>query len=127
MMKYPLEVFWSKEDEGYIAVVPDLPGCSAWGATEAEAVAQAHDASAAWIKAAKAAARVIPEPSSPVDDTGYSGRFLMRVPRHLHAELARNAKRQGVSLNQYVLYLLAAKQGEKNTGGRKASGSKRAA
>jgi len=30
--KYPIEVFWSDEDEGFIAVVPDLPGCSAWGA-----------------------------------------------------------------------------------------------
>ena len=34
MTKYPIEVFWSDEDEGYIAVVPDLPGCSAWGKTE---------------------------------------------------------------------------------------------
>jgi len=115
MTKYTIEVFWSDEDEGYIAVVPDLPGCSAWGATAAQAIAQAHDASAAWIKAAKAASRPIPEPTSPLDATNYSGRFLMRVPRHLHAELARNAKRQGVSLNQYVLYLLAAKQGANAT------------
>ena len=32
-MKYLVEVFWSDDDEGYIAVVPDLPGCSAFGAT----------------------------------------------------------------------------------------------
>ncbi len=115
MTKYPIEVFWSDEDEGYIANLPDLPGCSAWGATEAEAIAQAHDASAAWIKAAKAAGRAIPEPTTPLDEASYSGRFLMRVPRHLHAELARNAKRQGVSLNQYVLYLLAARQGTNAT------------
>jgi antitoxin HicB len=113
MTKYPIEVFWSEEDEGYIATVPDLLGCSAWGTTEAEAIAQAHDASTAWIKAAKAAGRTIPEPSPPLADANYSGRFLMRVPRHLHAELARTAKREGVSLNQYVLYLLAAKQSEK--------------
>ena len=106
MTKYPIEVFWSDEDEGYIATLPDLPGCSAWGTTEA----QAHDASAAWIMAAKAAGRAIPDPTPPLDEAGYSGRFLMRVPRHLHAELARHAKRQGVSLNQYVLYLLAARQ-----------------
>ena len=37
MGKYPKQVFWSDEDEGYIATLPDLPGCSAWGATEAEA------------------------------------------------------------------------------------------
>ena len=35
---YLLEVFWSNEDEGFIAIAPDLPGCSAWGATEAEAL-----------------------------------------------------------------------------------------
>lgn len=110
MKKYPVEVFWSDEDEGYIATFPDLPGCSAWGATEAKVITQAHDASAAWIKAAKAAGRAIPEPTPPLDETGYSGRFLMRMPRHLHAELARHAKRQGVSLNQYVLYLLASRQ-----------------
>lgn len=60
---YPVEVSWSNEDGGYIATFPDLPGCSAWGATEAEAIAQAHDASTAWIKAAKVAGRAIPEPS----------------------------------------------------------------
>jgi predicted RNase H-like HicB family nuclease len=32
-MKYLVEVFWSDGDQGYIAVVPDLPGCSAWGST----------------------------------------------------------------------------------------------
>ena len=63
---YPVEVFWSDEDKGYIATLPDLPGCSAWGATEAEAIAQAHDASAAWIKAAKATGRTIPEQRPPL-------------------------------------------------------------
>jgi hypothetical protein len=37
-MRYLVEVFWSDEDEGYIAVVPDLPGCSAFGTTPEEAV-----------------------------------------------------------------------------------------
>src|SRR4030067_1305094 len=111
MTKYPIEVFWSDEDEGCLAPLPDCPGCPAWGATEAEGITQAHDASTAWIKAAKAAGRAIPEPTPPLDEANYSGRFLMRVPRHLHAALARHAKRQGVSLNQYVLYLLASGQG----------------
>jgi len=66
---YPVEVFWSDEDGGYIATLPDLPGCSAWGATETEAIAQAHDASAAWIEAAKAAGRTIPELATPPDET----------------------------------------------------------
>lgn len=53
MTKYPIEVFWSDEDEGYIAVVSDLAGCNAWGKTEAEAIREAHDAIGTWIKAAK--------------------------------------------------------------------------
>lgn len=106
MTKYPIEVFWSDEDKGYIAVVPDLSGCSAWGKTEVEAIREARDAIAAWIKAAKSMKRVVPKPSNPADERGYSGKFLMRVPKRLHAEMVRAAKTQGVSLNQYVLYLL---------------------
>src|SRR5450759_3652716 len=106
MVKYPIEIFWSDEDEGYIAVVPDLAGCNAWGKTEAEAIREAHDAIAAWIKAAKSMKRAIPAPSKQAEEMGYSGKFLMRVPKRLHAEMAKAAKAQGVSLNQYVLYLL---------------------
>ncbi|MGB8807571.1 MAG: toxin-antitoxin system HicB family antitoxin [Candidatus Rickettsiella isopodorum] len=104
--KYPIEVFWSEEDEGYIATVPDLAGCSAWGATEEDAVHEIHDAAKAWVKAATKAGRTVPEPST---QTHYSGKFLMRLPKRLHADLARSAKVQGVSLNQYVLYLLTEK------------------
>ena len=113
MPKYPIEVFWSDEDEGYIAVVPDLPGCNAWGKTEADAIREAHDAITAWIKAAKSMKRPVPQPSNPAVEMTYSGKFLMRVPKRLHAEMARAAKAQGVSLNQYVLYLLTKGHGER--------------
>ncbi len=76
----------------------------------------AHDAIAAWLEAAQAAGRVIPEPNPPQDDAGYSGRFLVRLPRRLHADLARNAKREGVSLNQYLLFLLADRQAARRAG-----------
>jgi predicted RNase H-like HicB family nuclease len=117
MVKYPIEVFWSDEDEGYIAVVPDLAGCNAWGKTEAAAIREAHDAIAAWIKAAKSMKRAIPSPSKPADEMAYSGKFLMRVPKRLHADMAKAAKTQGVSLNQYVLYLLT----ERNAQGKRAA------
>ena len=58
--KYPIEVFWSGKDEGYIAVIPDLAGCSALGKTEGEAILEAHQAIQAWLKAAKSAKRPIP-------------------------------------------------------------------
>jgi predicted HicB family RNase H-like nuclease len=60
---------------------------------------------ALWIRAAKKVGNPVPAPSDRTD-VNYSGKFLMRVPKRLHAELARAAKGQGVSLNQYVLYLL---------------------
>lgn len=105
--KYPIEIFWSDEDEGYIAIAPDLPGCSAFGETEEEAIKEIHDAAASWLRVAKKMKRPVPKPSL---EANYSGKLLLRLPKRLHAELARHAKLQGVSLNQYVLYLLAEKK-----------------
>jgi len=60
---YPIEVFWSEEDQAWIADVPDLPYCTAHGDTPHEAVAEVEVAADAWIAAAKEAGRPIPEPS----------------------------------------------------------------
>lgn len=107
MNRYPLNIFWSAEDKGFIAEAPDLPGCSAWGKTEAEAAREAQDAIAAWLQAAKAAKRTIPKASLAAPVSRYSGKFLVRVPRSLHARLAREAEQQGVSLNQWAASKLA--------------------
>ena len=107
MNRYPLSIFWSAEDKGFIAEAPDLPGCSAWGKTEAEAAREAQDAIAAWLQAARAAKRTIPKASVAAPVSGYSGKFLVRVPRSLHARLAREAEQQGVSLNQWAASKLA--------------------
>ena len=53
-MNYLVELFWSDEDGGYIAVVPDLPGCSAYGATPEAAVHEIGGAIEAWIVACRA-------------------------------------------------------------------------
>jgi len=63
MNRYPIEIFWSDEDEGYIAVVPDLPGCNAWGATEQKALMEVHDAIEAWIEACEKSGDPVPKPS----------------------------------------------------------------
>jgi predicted RNase H-like HicB family nuclease len=63
-MKYLVEVFWSEEDGGYIAVVPDLPGCSAFGATPEGAVHEIGEAIEAWIEACRAAGDPVPEPTA---------------------------------------------------------------
>ena len=62
--KYLLEVFWSDEDEGYIAIAPDLPNCSAFGETPVEAIQEMNDAVSAWIEAWTAMGRELPKPSS---------------------------------------------------------------
>jgi predicted RNase H-like HicB family nuclease len=105
--RYPANIFYSQEDEGYIATAPDLPGCSAFGETQEEAFAELQDAIAAWIAAAHAAGNPIPEPSSLKPPPKPSGKILIRIARELHAQLIEGAKRQGTSLNQHIAYLLA--------------------
>ncbi len=101
--RYPLEVFWSDEDEGFIAIALDLPGCSAFGETQEEAIRELQDAIAAWAAAAEAAGNPVPSPAARQE---FSGKFIVRLPKTLHASLALQAKREESSLNQYVVYLL---------------------
>ena len=62
MYKYAIEIFYSEEDEGYIAVVPELPGCSAFGETEEEALEEVKTAMNLWLETAKKERRKIPKP-----------------------------------------------------------------
>ena len=61
-LKYAIEMFYSEEDEGYIAVVPELPGCSAFGETPEEALREIKVAIELWIETAKKEGREIPKP-----------------------------------------------------------------
>jgi len=63
IMRYPVEVFWSEEDRGFVAIAPDLPGASAWGKTESDAIRELRVAIDLWIKAARKVGNPIPEPS----------------------------------------------------------------
>ncbi len=62
MKDYHINIFWSEEDGGYIADIPDLEACSAFGATAEEALREVEIAKVAWIEAARAEGRPIPEP-----------------------------------------------------------------
>jgi predicted RNase H-like HicB family nuclease len=104
--RYPVEVFWSDEDAGFIARAPDLPGCSAWGSSASDALCELREAIVAWASAANSAGNPIPPPSKPAVAEQVSGKILLRMPKQLHAGLARAADTEGVSLNHYVVYLL---------------------
>ena len=62
MSDYHINIFYSDEDGGYIADIPDLESCSAFGDTPEEALAEVEKAKAAWLEAAKEAGKIIPPP-----------------------------------------------------------------
>lgn len=62
MSDYHINVFYSDEDGGYIADIPDLDACSAFGASAEEALAEVEKAKAAWLAAATEAGKPVPEP-----------------------------------------------------------------
>jgi predicted RNase H-like HicB family nuclease len=63
MKDYHINIFFSDEDGGYIADIPDLPYCSAFGRTPQQALAEVLKAKEAWIEAAKAEGKPVPPPS----------------------------------------------------------------
>lgn len=106
--KYPVEIYYSEEDGGFIAVAKDLPGCSAFGKNQTAAVGELQHAIKAWIAAARAAGNPVPNPTERLPDEGLpSGKLLLRIPRSLHASLIDCAKREAVSLNQHLVSVLS--------------------
>lgn len=97
------------EGGGYLFSIPDLPGCTSDGETIPEAVRHGKEAFQSWVSARLHDRLPVPEPSRREERTldGYSGRFVQRIPRSLHAELTARAEAEGVSLNSLVLALIA--------------------
>ena len=103
-LPYRLELIPDTDEGGYVVTFPDLPGCLSSGETVEEACRNAEDARYEWLMAAIEEGISIPEPDT-IDD--YSGQFKLRLPRSLHRQLALESKREGVSMNQYCVYLLS--------------------
>ncbi|MCB1037101.1 MAG: type II toxin-antitoxin system HicB family antitoxin [Acidobacteria bacterium] len=62
MHKYEVIIYWSQEDEAFVAQVPELPGCAAHGDTADAALANSQQAIELWIETAKEFGRAVPEP-----------------------------------------------------------------
>ena len=62
MHKYEIILYWSQDDEAFIAEVPELPGCAAHGSTQESALANANDAVQLWIDTALEFGDPVPEP-----------------------------------------------------------------
>ena len=72
--KYEMVIYWSDEDEAFLAEVPDLPGCVADGRTYEEAVAEAQVVMDEWIESAEILGREIPEPRTQPHFVGIEAR-----------------------------------------------------
>ena len=102
-LPYRMELISDPEEGGFTAWFPELPGCITCSDTIEGLIANAVDAKKAWIKAALEDNIEIYDPT---DASEYSGQFKLRMPKSLHRDLALHAKQEGISMNQYCLYLL---------------------
>lgn len=104
MSNYGFNLLWSVEDQGFIATCPDFPGLSAFGETPEEALSEARTALELFIESLKASGDALPKPTECFD---YSGQIRLRMPKTLHSSLAHKADKEGVSLNTWLITLLA--------------------
>jgi predicted RNase H-like HicB family nuclease len=105
--KYRVRIHYSAEDEGYIAVAPELLGCSAFGETPEEAMKELQVAAELWLRATKEMGRSIPHP---VDEKKYPGKMLLHLPPALQRELEYDALEQGLSVEDLIIQKLAAER-----------------
>lgn len=111
-LNYKVELY--PDDGAFVAEIPDLPGCITQGETMEEAISLINEAKTLWLETAIDKSISINEPKQ-LDE--YSGKFLLRMPKSLHARLAGQAVNEGVSLNQYLVSLLSGKAVENRSAG----------
>jgi len=103
-LNYKVEVIHDKEEGGYAFHCPELPGCITCTETLEQGFAMLEDAKKCWFTACIEDCISIPEPSNISE---FSGQFKLRLPKSLHKTLAERSRQEGISMNQYCLYLLS--------------------
>lgn len=102
-LDYPITVYHAEEG-GYVAEIEDFPGCITEGESLEEVINRIDSVKIAWIETAYEDNMEIPLPRT---DYEYSGKFLVRIPKYLHRNLAELASKEGVSLNSLVEAILS--------------------
>lgn len=105
-LPYKVYIYPEEDGSGYTAVIPDLPGCMTSADTINELWEMLEEAKHLWIEVAIEHDEFIPEPA-PIEEEEYSGKFVVRLPRSLHRQLAVRADHEDTSLNQLVVMLLS--------------------
>jgi len=95
-------------DGSYTAQILEFSGCVAEGDTPDEAIDDLDKAASSWVEVAIEQSEIVPEPLA---SYGYSGKINLRLPKSIHKQAARLAKRDDVSLNQFFASAIAARVG----------------
>ena len=98
------EVIVHSKEGGYVGYIPDLKGCITQAETRDEIITMLEDAKKSWLEAAISGGIKIPEPLSEIE---FSGKFNLRIPKSLHKSLVMGARKEGVSVNQMAMCLIA--------------------
>jgi len=114
LTQYPFEIrpLTQEEGGGYLISFTDFSECISDGETPEEAIQNGLDALAETIAALEDLRLPVPAPAS---NGNYSGKFIQRIPKSLHARLALRAKQEGVSMNTLVTSFLAESLGMRET------------
>jgi len=103
-LNYKVEVVADSEEGGYVLSCPALKGCITCAETIQQGFEMIEDAKENWFIACLEDNIPIPEPN---EANEYSGQFKLRIPKSLHKALAERSRQEGISMNQYCLYLLS--------------------
>jgi len=95
-------------DGSFRAEILEFPGCVALGDTAAEALSHLEDVAADWIDLTLAKGQKLPEPT---EESAFSGKTVVRLPKSLHRKASYAAERDGVSLNQFIVSAVAEQVG----------------
>lgn len=103
-LPYKMEIVPDIDEGGFVVSFPELTGCITCADTLEEVLKNAEDAKREWLIAAIESGVDIPVP---LVDKDFSGQFKLRIPKSLHRNLSEHAKKEGISMNQYCVYLLS--------------------
>ena len=105
-LAYPIEItkLAPADGDGFLARIPLLKGCQSDGETADAALKNIEEAKREWLVTTLKTKHKIPEP---LDESAYSGKFTLRIPKFLHKKLTEEAIKEDMSLNSYLISLIS--------------------
>jgi len=111
-LKLPYARILIPDESGtFSAQILEFPGCFSQGNTPDEAFRNLEEAAIGWIEAALSQGQEIPTPS---ENHGYPGKIALRLPKSIHKRAVQLARRDGTSLNQFLVTAIAARVGSED-------------